>query len=249
MVKCFVIDDEKPARDEITYLINKHEDFEVIQSFENGRQLIESISDYDVEVVFIDINMPGINGIEAVELLKARGLEFKVVFITAFDNHAVKAFELNAIDYILKPVSEERLNQTLDRISIETDSGDRKKLGEILQQLNKGHYEHVCFHKDGKLIPVKLNEIIYVKAENKGTLVETKRGVFIASATLQEFEKKLIDKDFFRCHRSYLINLNYILQIEPWFNRTYQVVLEDVVEPIPISRNYVQHFKDLMNII
>lgn len=249
MVKCFVIDDEKPARDEISYLINKHDNFQVIQSFESGRQLIESISDYEVDVIFIDINMPGINGIEAIELLKSKGMTFKVVFITAFDNHAVKAFELNAMDYILKPVSEDRLNQTLDRLILDTDIDEGKKLGLLLQQLNKGKHEHICFHKDGKLIPVKLNDIIYVKAENKGTLVETKRGVFVSSATLQEFEKKLMDKDFFRCHRSYLINLNYILQIEPWFNRTYQVVLEDVQEPIPISRNYVQHFKDMMNII
>lgn len=249
MIKCIIVDDEKPARDEIAYLIDQHQGFDIVDTFESGLSMFENYDD-DVDVLFIDINMPIMNGIEAVEQLRALESEVHVVFITAYDDYAVKAFELNAVDYLLKPVSEDRMIACLERIR--ENLGDKKynqKLEKLLAQFEKQKKDHLCFHKMGKIVPVKLDEIIYVKAENKGTVVETRKGAFVSNTSLQEFERKLFDESFFRCHRSYLINLSFIVHIEPWFNRTYQVELEGVDTKIPISRNYVQNFKDLMNII
>jgi len=250
MIKCIIVDDEKPARDELSYLISKDYRFDIIETFDNGKKLLEEVKELEFDVLFIDINMPILNGIEVVEALVEHGVECRVVFVTAYDTHAIKAFELNAIDYLLKPVSEDRLQSSLDRVVQHLDEVNyENKIGQVLSQLNKEKKEHICFHKNGKIVPVKFNEIIFVKAENKGAIVKTIKDEYVSSSTLQDFEKNLFDSDFFRCHRSYLINVSFITHIEPWFNRTYQVELEGTDEKIPISRNYVQNFKDLMNII
>ncbi len=250
MIKCIIVDDEKPARDEISYLINAYGEFDIVETFDNAKSVLENIKSLDVDVIFVDINMPVMSGIELVDHLRQLKLNYHVVFITAYDDYAIKAFELNAVDYILKPVSKERMAQTLKRIKVEMDEERYDlKINQLMQQISKGKPEHLCFHRDGKIVPIKLSDIIYVMAENKGTVVETKKGTFITPLQLRELEKKLMEEDFFRCHRSYLINLSMIIHIEPWFNRTFQVELEGIEERIPISRNYVQHFKELMNII
>jgi two-component system LytT family response regulator/two-component system response regulator LytT len=250
MIRCVVVDDEKPARDEISFLINSHDQYEVVKTYDNGKSLLIDIMNLDVDVLFIDINMPVISGIEVVEHLSQLDLDVHIVFVTAYDDFAVKAFELHAIDYILKPVSDERITLCLERILEEkSDVSYGQKMQGMLSQVAKDKKDYCCLHRDGKIVPVKLNEIIYVKAENKGTVIETTKGQFLSSIQLGELEKRLMDESFFRCHRSYLVNLSYILNIEPWFNRTYQVELESVTEKVPISRHYVQSFKDLMNIL
>lgn len=249
MIKCVVIDDEKPARDEISFLINAHDKFEVVKSYDSGKSLLSDILDLDIEVIFIDINMPVMSGIEVIDHITSLNLDMHVVFVTAYDNYAVQAFELHAIDYILKPVSSERIRKCLNRIIDEMGNHYDQKIDILLSQMNKEKKDYCCLHRNGKIVPVKLNEIIYVKAENKGTAIETTKGQFLSTIQLGEIEKKFTDASFFRCHRSYLVNLSYILNIEPWFNRTYQVELESVLEKIPISRHYVQDFKDLMNIL
>ncbi len=250
MIRCIIVDDEKPARDEISYLINNYGGFDIVDTFDSAKCVLENIKFLEVDVIFVDINMPVMSGIELVDHLRRLKFDYHIVFITAHDNYAIKAFELNAIDYILKPVSQERIAQTLGRIKAELhEERYDTKINQLMQQISKDKLEHLCFHRDGKIVPIKLSDIIYVMAENKGTVVETKKGTFITPLQLRELEKKLMDEDFFRCHRSYLINLSSILHIEPWFNRTYQVELDGIEERIPVSRNYVQSFKDLMNII
>jgi len=249
MIKCIVIDDEKPARDEISYLVNAHEEFEVVKAYDSGKTLISELHELEAQVIFIDINMPVMSGIEVVEHLTQLEIDVHIVFVTAYDDFAVKAFELHAVDYILKPISKDRISKCLDRILHEVyDHTYDQKLDKLLSQIGKEKKDYCCLHRNGKIVPVKHNQIIFVKAENKGTLIETTKGSFLSSNPLSEIEKRLRDETFFRCHRSYIVNLSYILNIEPWFNRTYQVELEYVEEKIPISRNYVQHFKDLMNI-
>lgn len=248
MIKCIVIDDEKPARDEISYLIESHEDFKVLASYDNGKEFLEALDTLDFDILFVDVNMPVMNGIETVEHM-SKYSDAHVVFVTAYDDYAIKAFELNAIDYLLKPVSEERMSKCINRILNDLVGHEyTEKLNDIISQF-KDRQEHICFHKDGKIFPVKLNEILYAKAENKGTLICTKKDCFSSSIQLRELEKKLMVGNFFRCHRSYLINLDYIKHIEPWFNRTFQIEMEETEEKIPISRNYVQGFKELMNIL
>lgn len=255
MIKCIVIDDEKPARDELAYLINKTEGFSVIATYESGVSLLkenEQVAEatlFHSEVLFVDINMPGCNGIELVERIKAMAYEGQVVFVTAFDDYAIKAFELHAIDYIMKPVSDERIGKCLRRLREEQrEMTYDHKLDQLLTQLGQDKKEKICLHHNGKIVPVKLDEILYCKAENKGTVIYTEQGVFHATLSLADFQKKIHGENFFRCHRSFLININYIVNIEPWFNRTYQVAFKDIEEKIPVSRNYVQRFKEIMNI-
>lgn len=255
MIKCIVIDDEKPARDELAYLINKADEFSVIATYESGIRLLGDTDQVaealflKSDVLFVDINMPGMNGIELVERIKVMGYEGQIVFVTAFDDHAIKAFELHAIDYIMKPVSEERIRKCLNRLQEEQkDMTYDDKLDKLITQLGQDKKGKICLHHNGKIVPVKLDEILYCKAENKGTVIYTEQGTFQAALSLVDFEKKIQGENFFRCHRSFLINTNYIMNIEPWFNRTYQVEFKDIEEKIPVSRNYVQRFKEIMNI-
>lgn len=250
MIKCIVVDDEKPARDEISYLISMHSKFEIVKTFDSSSSLLANIFSYDVDVIFVDINMPIMSGIEMVEKLNQLGIDTHIVFVTAHDAFAVKAFELHAIDYLLKPVSEDRISKCLTRIADKiNDTNYEQKLELLLSQIDNNKNGNFCLHRDGKIVPLKLSEIIYAKAENKGTKIETTKGIFLTSMQLRELERKLLSKKFFRCHRSFLINLSYVSNIEPWFNRTYQVDLENINEKIPVSRNYVQDFKELMNIL
>jgi len=255
LIRCLVVDDEKPARDEIVYLVNSDPDFEVVESFENGKLLLEAIDSIKPEVVFLDINMPGMGGLEVAEKIVQMDEEYRIVFVTAYDDYAVKAFEINAIDYLLKPVSLERMGKCLERVK--SDLGDSTQYAEnlklLIEQVSTEKTEgdkkdHFCFHREGKLVPVKKNEIIFVKAENRGVLIETTKGSFTTNHQLRDLVQMIECDDFFRCHRSYIININFIEHIEPWFNRTYQVEMNGSEEKIPVSRNYIQEFKKRMHI-
>ena len=250
MIKCVIIDDEKPARDEISFLVKEHGGFDILGIYDSAKSFLENLSNLDMDLLFVDINMPGMTGIELVEHLRMHHMTVHVVFITAYDDFAIKAFELHAVDYLLKPVSADRMSDCLSRVTEHlNDHSYDEKFSQLMNKISKSKSEHISFHKDGKIVPIKLTDIIYIKAENKGTYVKTLKGSFNTSIQLREFEKRLMEEDFFKCHRSYLINLSYIEHIEPWFNRTYQVDLTSCEEKIPISRNYVQDFKDLMNIL
>lgn len=247
MIRCVVVDDERPAREEIAYLIKQNEDFQVVKTFESGRDLLMAINDLVVDVVFLDINMPGLSGIETGEILLEQGFDLKLVFVTAYDDYAVKAFDLHAIDYMLKPLSDLRLQKTLMRLKC--DFKAKQDLSGLFKQMHQPQQAHFSFYKDGHIVPIKGTEIHYVKAENKGIVVATQKDVFTSNIQLSEMENKLAGHQHFRCHRSYIINLDKIINIEAWFNRTFMVEIEGLDERIPVSRNYVPRFKEIMNIL
>lgn len=247
MIKCVIVDDEKPARDELQFLIEQSNVFKILDTFESGKKLLDSLSLKDAEVVFVDINMPGMTGIEVAE--KLVGSHKYIVFVTAYDEYAIKAFELNAIDYLLKPISESRLIACLNRIEDEMTDDYDEKLEILLQQFNQKPVEKISIHYDGKILPIEVDQIFFIKAENKGVVLYTETGVYVTTHKLKDLEVKLFDTELFRCHRSYIINLKNIEHIEPWFNRTYNVSFKGIDEKVPISRHYVADFNKKMNIL
>lgn len=249
MIKCMIVDDEKPAREELAYLIGQHDGFQVIDQFDEGQKLL--LSEAPVDVVFLDINMPKLSGIEVAELLLRRKDSPMIVFVTAYDEFAVKAFEVNAIDYLLKPVSDSRISRTLRKLQdqLEQHQEYNQEIIKLFHEIKRpDKADQVCVHHDGKIFPVKADEIIYVQAENKGALIHTVKGCYMSTMKLKAFEEKFAETSLLRCHRSFIINTDYIEHIEPWFNRTYNVLMKGIKEKIPISRHYVQDFNDAMQI-
>lgn len=252
MIKVLVVDDETPAREELIYMLKRHSDIEVIDEADNGIEAIEKVKGIDIDAIFLDINMPKMGGIEVAKEIIKFNKNIKIIFVTAYDEYALKAFEVNAVDYILKPISDDRFKNTMDklinRIEVKTlYNKDIEKVIDVLSEIKiKDNPERVSLHNGEKLIPIDLKDIIYTTIENKNTVVWTIKGKFNINYTLTELEEKWSFK-FFRTHKSFLVNLDFIEEIEPWFNSTYNLKLKDSKEKIPVSRSQVKRFKKVMN--
>lgn len=254
MIKCLIVDDEKPAREELEYLLKDFSDISIVGMASHGLEAIKLYRELNPDLIFLDVQMPQINGIEVAEQLITEDKKPLIIFVTAYDNYAIKAFELNAIDYLLKPVSEERLKNALDKVRktmsnfLDYEDRLRRLLFEISPKDSCNMIRKICLYKNGTLIPINTDEIIYATVENRSTVIISKKGRYEYPNTLSHLEEKLNTANFFRSHRSFLINLNYIEQIEPWFNSTYMIKLRYTDEKIPVSRNQVKRFKEIMNI-
>jgi DNA-binding LytR/AlgR family response regulator len=254
MLKAIVVDDEAPAREELIYILEKSNKVKVVGEASYGLQVLDLNRKHKPDIIFLDIKMPGISGIEVADMLLKEPHISYVVFITAYEEYALDAFEVNAIDYILKPISEERLNKTIDRIINNIQNRDKdyyNKLNQLIRDLNEKENEccRISVHYKGKLIPIQLDDILYITVEGKNTVIVSTKGNFQVNYTLNQLEKVLHSSSFFRSHKSFIINIDKIESIEPWFNSTYNVILKGVSEKIPVSRSQSKKFKEIMNIL
>ena len=252
MITAIVVDDESPAREELIYILEKQKQVKVIGQASHGLEAISLNRKLKPDLMFLDIKMPKLNGIEVAKRLAKEPHVPYIVFITAYEEYALEAFEVNAVDYILKPVCEERLKKGLDRI-FERIGNENKdyfmRLNKLIDDLNISESMNIIsVYHNGKLIPLEHKDIIYATVEDKNTVIVSTKGKYSINCTLSELNKKLNSLHFFRSHKSYLINLDMIESIEPWFNSTYNVKLKNIDNKIPVSRSQSKEFKDIMNI-
>ncbi len=254
-MRCIIVDDEAPAREEIKYLLDnlKGHNIEVVGEAGDGKTAYEIIKTEKPDLVLLDIQMRGISGFDLANEVSQLDCSPFIVFITAFDQYAIKAFEINAVDYILKPISAARLSNTISRVYGLIQHQQPKNEGNIEQLLRYLAQSKVspkiCVYSNGKHIPLDPEDIIYIGVDGRSSCIKSKKGAFSSNLTLVEFEEKLKSNQFFRCHRSYLININEILEIDNWFNGTYQVTMKGYLkDKIPVSRNNANKFKTMMNI-
>lgn len=254
MKRCLVVDDERPAREELIYILKDIEGIEVIGQASHGKEALELIEKLQPDIVFLDIQMPEMNGMEVARRLINKEYIPKIIFVTAYDQFAVEAFEVNAMDYLLKPISEDRLKQRLEKMILEDEkdkSIDYDKLKDLIYSMKpdqKVTSQRISLYQNSRLIPVDIEDIIYITIENRSTVIFSNKGNFDTNYTLNELMDKLDNTIFFRSHKSYIVNLNYIESIDPWFNYTYNIHLKDSKEIIPVSRSYVKEFREAMNI-
>lgn len=234
-MNCIVIDDEYPAREELKYFINEFSNIKVEAEFEDSIKALEYIEENKLDIVFLDINMPKLDGMVLGRIINSFGKKIIIVFITAYKEHAVNAFEIEAFDYILKPYSEDRIVNTLRRL-------------EKTQFIDKCINNKITLKKNNKLRVISICDICYCKARERETIIYTNNEKFTENASISEFYKKLPKNNFFKSHRSYVVNLEKIVEIIPWFNNTYMVKLQGIDEEIPVSRNNINDFKHLMGI-
>lgn len=234
-----IAEDERLGREELTYLLAQEEDVILCPSAENGKQLIQYYHEYKPDVLFLDIHMPSISGLEAAEILrKQEEHEPVIVFTTAYDTYAVQAFDLQATDYLLKPFDQTRFDIAMKRV--------REVL--IKKQNKKLKIEKLIISTDNKMVVIDPSQIGYAVREGRQLLLHTLTNEVIETRmNLKELEEKLFAFPFYRSHRSYLVNLDAIEEITPWFNGAYNIVLKDKNKSqIPMSRTVAKEFFDVL---
>jgi two-component system LytT family response regulator len=237
-MRAIIIDDERLARQELKNLLSAYKDIEIIAECNNAQSAKEKIAELNPDVIFLDMQMPGKTGLELIEEVSALP---DVVFVTAHDEYAIKAFEVNAFDYLLKPVSPERLAETIKKLTLK-ETYEKKENTTPLTESDK------VFIKDGeKTWFVKLSNIRLFESEGNYVRVyfDTFRPLILRS--LNSLEERLDEKHFFRASRKHIINLSWIESIETWFNGGLMVKLKGGQE-VEISRRQAVKLKDMMSL-
>lgn len=243
MIKCLIIDDERLARQELRRILENHKNIEILGECGDPEEAISKIEELKPDLIFLDIQMPGKNGFEVLEDLIYTP---EVIFVTAYDEFAIKAFEVSALDYILKPVEENRFDDSLKKV-VEKINAKRDEFPESTPQAQLGEHDQV-FVKDGdKCWFVELGDIRLFESEGNYVRVYFENNKPLILKSLNNLDKKLSDKIFFRANRKHIINLKWIAKIETWFNGGLLVILKDD-KKIEISRRQAVKLKDKMSL-
>ncbi|MDG1331046.1 MAG: response regulator [Crocinitomicaceae bacterium] len=242
MIKVLIIDDEPLARSIVRSFLQEKNEYDVIGECANGYEGLKSIDALKPDLVFLDIQMPKINGFEMLELVDA---PISVIFTTAFDEYALKAFETSAVDYLLKPFSQERFDQALTKWKGTQKVDVANSFGEISKQPDD-HLRIVIKDKNAiKIIPIQ--DVTYLEAYDDYVKVHIEVKTYLKKKTLTYYEKTLDRRQFVRIHRSYILNLNELTGIEPFEKNSYRAVLKNG-ERIPISRSAYGPLKDSLGV-
>lgn len=245
LIRTLIVDDEYPARAELRYHLNQHDDVEVMGEAATAREALQLIQALNYDVVFVDIAMPGLSGIELAQWLSSRqGSSPYVIFVTAYDEYALKAFEIRALDYILKPVTSERVAETLNRVRQLLNLAGRSEHNETTRRSGR-RAQWVMGIRDETSIPIPVDNVVFVTSEDDQVFVYTLDDRYLTRHTLRELEQFLPEEHFFRCHRGYIVNLRFVREISPFFNGTYTltVPLGRETTSIPVSRSRVAELK------
>ena len=245
-MKVIIVEDEFLAQQELTWLIQQHSQMEIIGTFDDGLDVLKFLQHNKVDAIFLDINIPSLDGVLLAQNISQFAHKPFIVFITAWKEHAVEAFELEAFDYILKPYQESRIVTMLQKLE---SSWQQQQSGNVnVVSSAPRENDTVNLIKDERIIVTPVNDIYYAEAHEKMTFVYTRRESYVMPMNITEFCSKLPSSHFFRCHRSFCVNLNKIREIEPWFNNTYILRLRDLEFQVPVSRSKVKEFRQIMHL-
>lgn len=251
MIKVILIDDEKMALEELKYSLHEFSEIQIIGEYTDPLKALQEIFTKKPDLVMLDIEMPEINGFAIAEEIIAQHPGIQIVFVTAYDEYAIKAFETNAIDYVLKPVSKDRLGITIDRACQICKKDKNEKVANSISALNRYFTEStykVIVWENEEIILLRPDNILYFKSEDKDIVVVVDKNKYKTKYTLHYWEEKLLNRGFFRCHKGYLINLDKIEKITPMFNNTFIIKLFDHAMDIPVSRSAGKKLRIILGI-
>jgi two-component system LytT family response regulator len=247
-IKAIIIDDESLARDLIKSYLKDFNSVEIIGECENGFDGIKSINDLHPDLIFLDIQMPKINGFEMLELLDEKPV---TIFATAFNEFAIKAFEMNAVDYLLKPFSKDRFKAALDKAieKIKTKENGSKSISKIVEHVQKNTdiLERVVVKSGSKIHVVPIDQINYLEAQDDYVMLYTSEKKHLKQATMSYFEDHLDSKHFVRIHRSYIVKIDQIAQLELYSKESYLLILKNG-NKLPVSKSGYTKLKSVLNL-
>lgn len=241
MIRVITLDDEQLALDNLDYILKKFDEIDVILSTTSPADVLNSLESLKPDLIFADISMPEINGMEIAEKIMEQQLPSKIIFITAYEQYALDAFRVNAVDYILKPVTTSKIQHALNRLHLldARIAPEKNTLsGEFRIIANQNGQFYIIRPEEGQYIKMVLRELILV----------AQSGEYLLRHSIAYWESNLSPYGWFRCHKGFLVNLNQIDAIYPMFNSTYNIRVKGQKEEIPVSRTYLKAFRKLLNI-
>ena len=254
-LKTIVVDDEQLARDELRYLLEQLGGIEIVAQAGNGVEALRVIEEYLPDLVMLDVQMPGLTGFEVARRVVEAGLESQLVFVTAYDQYAIDAFEVNAVDYLLKPVEPERLAVAVDRVRKRLAAEKPRKdtdLEPLLQMLSdrQARREQLAIKIEERFLLVQADEVVHASVEEDQIRVVTNSLSGTSNyRTLDELQARLDPAVFWRVHRSHLVNINKIKEIVPWFSRNYILKMKDSKgSEIPVSRSQTRRLREYLKL-
>jgi two-component system response regulator LytT len=267
-LRTVLVDDEQLARDELGYLLGQIGGIEVIGQAGNGVEAVTTIDRLQPDIVFLDVQMPGLTGFEVARRLLDDRSPAQIIFVTAYDQHAIEAFEVNAVDYLLKPVEQARLETAINRArrrisvdrvvqqSVQPSAGDagvnNAQLEKIIQLVTErqSRRERLAIKVGERFMLVQAEDVIFASLGDQGISVVTEHHAGTSNyRTLDELQDRLDASVFWRVHRSHLVNINKIKEIVPWFSRNYILRMKDLKSTeIPVSRTQTRRLREYLKL-
>jgi two-component system, LytTR family, response regulator len=246
-IRTIIIEDEQPARDLLRHYLKKYEEIELIGECSDGFAGLKTISELKPDLVFLDIQMPKLTGFEMLEVIDEKP---EIIFTTAYDQFAIKAFELNALDYLLKPFLQERLDEAVRKAVEKINSGrsGQKPANELIakQPESQGTLNRIVVRKANAINIIPVDQIRYVEAQDDYVMLHYTAGKALKQQTMKYYEDNLPGDDFVRIHRSYIVRIQEIKRIEPYGKDNHVAILHSG-DKLPVSRAGYKHLKEELN--
>ena len=246
MSKIVIIDDEPLARSVVREYLQKHPDLEVVQECGDGFEGVKAIQQHQPDLIFLDIQMPKITGFEMLELLEQPPA---VIFTTAFDEYAIKAFESHAVDYLLKPFNQDRFDKALAKWKEQKPTEAGKATSDLLDaaSLSPSQNQRVVVKNGSKIKIIPVQDVFFLEAADDYVKIHTQEGYFLKNKTMNHFEKTLDEQLFVRSHRSYIVNVQQITRIDPYEKDNHVAILRSGAK-VPVSRSGYGKLKEVLGI-
>jgi len=244
-LKTVIVDDESLARNLIKSFMKDLEDVELVGECENGFEGVKMINELNPDLVILDIQMPKITGLEMLELLDHKP---EVIFSTAYDQYAIKAFEHNAVDYLLKPFSKERFYEAIKKVAERISKGDStsESTNRLSEEMRGSFLERIVVKDRSKINIIPVNQIIYIEAMDDYVMIYTSGGRFIKQKRMKNLEKALNPSEFVRIHRSYIVKVNEIKELQQYEKESYIVILNNKTK-LKVSKSGYKKLKEILN--
>ena len=257
-INTIIVDDEKPAREELAFLLKAFPEISIIGQGKNGLEAVNLIKEHNPDLVFLDVQMPGLDGFGVLQKLVERKLKVPhVVFATAFDHYAVQAFDVNAVDYVLKPFDKARLSKAIQKAKkeIEAHTSTTERLEQLVSQLSAPKQastqpSKILIRSQQRMLLVDAEDLIFASIEG-GLISVTAKDLEGSSnyRTLEELHAMLDSDSFWRPHRSYLVNIHHIREVVPWFKSSFMLKMNDKKSSeIPVSRQQTKRLRELFKL-
>ncbi|MEJ2543285.1 MAG: LytTR family transcriptional regulator DNA-binding domain-containing protein [Calditrichaceae bacterium] len=244
-IRTIIVDDEELARHSLKLSLEKFKQISIIGECSNGFEAVKSINELKPDVVFLDIQMPKLNGFDVVELLADDTPE--IIFVTAFDEYAINAFDANALDYLLKPVNSERIKITIERLEEKISNKAKPALKTILKEITQKNLplQRILIKEHTNVYVIPVNEITHLEAQDDYVLIHTKNNSYLKNERISILEAELDSQNFIRLHRSFLVNIDFINRIESYSKDSKRVKLKSGIE-VPVSRSGYEELKKVL---